>query len=211
VVWASCCWRFADHAVAGSGSSLGVIQLQLCSDSRKVPVPGPKPGVRGEPGRGEKLGIHIADTRSVQAFLVDQPEHLVIFGHHRLGETAQQRDDLVTVAQVQQRQLSSHPGMRQHRVALEQTDQSGVSPAEVVDPNRGVDQYLRGRGRRRGTWARDGWVPPSRASRRALSRSIRAASASRTTAVFPVLPVRRCASARMSSSKARVVRTAVPQ
>ncbi len=87
--------------------------------------------------------------------------------------------------------------MAQHRVA----------DTKVVDPDRGVDQNHCGSARRRGTVLRSGSVPPSLASRRALSRSIRARNPSRTRALFSVVPVRRCASASRSSSRAKVVRT----
>jgi hypothetical protein len=85
-----------------------------------------------------------------------------------------------------------------------------VAGTEVADPNRRIDRdrasdYLATR-RRRGADLSRGSLPPSRASRRALSRSINAFNASRTKAVLSRSPVRASASSRSRSSKANVVR-----
>ena len=61
-------------------------------------------------------------------------------------------------------------------------------------------------GRRRGMDSNRGSLPPSRASRRALSRSINALSPSLIRAVRPFTPERRWASCSSWSSRLRVVR-----
>ena len=60
--------------------------------------------------------------------------------------------------------------------------------------------------RRRGTGLTRGSLPPRRASRRALSRSIRALRPSRISAVRSVRPVMRCASSSRAWSRLMVVR-----
>src|SRR5437016_5171925 len=78
----------------------------------------------------------------------------------------------------------------------------------MIDPDRCIDQdHLN---RRRGGALRLGWVPPIRASRRALSRWIKAFSASLISADFSRTPVNSCALAITSSSSATVVRIVVP-
>jgi hypothetical protein len=80
-----------------------------------------------------------------------------------------------------------------------------VSRAQVVDPNRGVGENQFRLILRRGIFFNSGIVPPKEANLRALSRSIRALSASRTNAVFSSTPVNSWAIRRRSSSSARVV------
>jgi hypothetical protein len=84
--------------------------------------------------------------------------------------------------------------------------QYGIAGPQMVDPNRGIDQDHPGIGRRRAGACSPGSLPPKRASRRALSRSIKAFNASRTKLDFSVNPVNAWALAISSSSRARVVR-----
>ncbi|CAI10273.1 hypothetical protein p1B32 (plasmid) [Aromatoleum aromaticum EbN1] len=78
---------------------------------------------------------------------------------------------------------------------------------QVVDPDRGVHQdHSSCSGRRRGMSVSCGSEPPSRASRRALSRWMSARKASFTKADFSVMPVSAWALAKSSSSSASVVR-----
>ena len=62
--------------------------------------------------------------------------------------------------------------------------------------------------RLRGTGLRSGSLPPSRASLRALSRSINAFNASRTSADFSFTPVKASAFSSNASSRVKVVRIA---
>jgi hypothetical protein len=80
----------------------------------------------------------------------------------------------------------------------------------VIDPNRRIDQDHAEPGRRRGIGFKSGSVPPRSANRRALSRSISALSASRTSADFSLIPVYAWALATNSSSSASVVRMGLP-
>ena len=76
----------------------------------------------------------------------------------------------------------------------------------MVDPNGRVGQNQAGSDRRRGMSSRLGIVPPSEIRWRTASRSIRAFSASRTSAVFSSIPVYSWARFTSSSSIASVVR-----
>src|SRR5579859_393034 len=89
---------------------------------------------------------------------------------------------------------------------IEQDLKLSVTLTKVVDPNRSIDQDHCGGVCRRGVWTSCGSDPPSRASRRALSRWINALRASRTRADFSLRPVNCWALATSSSSNARVVR-----
>src|ERR1035438_2143644 len=80
-----------------------------------------------------------------------------------------------------------------------------VSRTKVVDPNRGIRENQFGPGLRRGIFFNFGIVPSRDANRRALSRSMRALSASRISAVFSTTPVNSWAVRTRSSSSATVV------
>jgi len=98
--------------------------------------------------------------------------------------------------------------MSQNEAVLEQPYDSGVARPQVVDPDRSVDEDHEGSARRLGTSVSPGSLPPSLARRRALSRWMRARKASRTRALFSLVPVSRCASATNSSSREMVVERA---
>src|SRR5215471_12926592 len=76
---------------------------------------------------------------------------------------------------------------------------------QVVDPNGGVREYQFCVTRRRGIFFSVGIVPPRDANLRALSRSISALRASRSSAVFSATPVNSWAVRTSSSSSATVV------
>src|SRR5258708_7396424 len=76
----------------------------------------------------------------------------------------------------------------------------------MIDPDGRIGQDHVELDRRRGGAFRPGSLPPRRANRRALSRSMRALSASRTKLDFSFKPVKARALATSSSSRASVVR-----
>jgi len=75
----------------------------------------------------------------------------------------------------------------------------------MINPNRRVGKNQLDFALRRGIAFSSGMLPPKAANLRALSRSIRALRASRTSAVFSATPVNSRAVRRRSSSKAMVV------
>jgi hypothetical protein len=98
--------------------------------------------------------------------------------------------------------------MSQNLTSFEEGGELPVVCAQMIDPDRRIDQDHGRAGRRRRGVFNLGSVPPSRANRRALSRSISALSASRTRLDFSFTPVKAWAFATSSSSKEMVVRMA---
>jgi hypothetical protein len=80
-----------------------------------------------------------------------------------------------------------------------------VRSAEMIDPDRRIDEHARCIQRRRRIGSRFGSDPPRRPRRLALSRAMSAFKPSRTREVFSVSPVRREASRRSFSSIFKVV------
>src|SRR5687768_14996696 len=99
--------------------------------------------------------------------------------------------------------------MCQHSLGIEQWGEHPTAAAEVLDPNRGVDEDHRGGSRRRGGAFRLGLLPPKSANRRAASRSTSAFSPRLTNSDFSLIPVYSWAAASNSSSRVTVVRMAV--
>src|SRR3981081_1395306 len=103
------------------------------------------------------------------------------------------------------RHFADHEGMNEYLTRIELRLQRLVLAPQMIDPNRGIRQDHLPKRRRGGAFSR-GEVPPSRARRRALSRSIKALSASLTRADFSSMFVSSWAMASISSSRVTVVR-----
>src|SRR3954471_12776891 len=99
--------------------------------------------------------------------------------------------------------FANNEGMDDYAAIIELRLHRRVLAPQMVDPDRAVCQDHLPKRRRGGAFNR-GEVPPSRARRRALSRSIRALSASRTRADFSSIFVSSRAMESISSSRVRV-------
>src|SRR5258706_6537309 len=154
------------------------------------------------------MGIDIADTQAEQLLPIDIGKRLSIAGDHCLRQILQGIQDHITLTQAAHRQFANNERVGQHAPTVQQAGKLCAVAAQMIDPYRTVDQDHAGSARRRGAAVAFGSVPPSKASRRALSRSISALSASRTSEDFSVRPVKAWALATRSSSRAIVVRMA---
>ena len=101
-----------------------------------------------------------------------------------------------------QPKLSQYKRVHRHAGVIEPLRENVVLILEVRHPHWRIDQHHAST-RRRGAALSCGSVPPSCASRRALSRSIRALSASRTSAAPPPSATPSCSKARSSRSWAK--------
>ena len=138
--------------------------------------------------------------------LLDEAQHFLIARDDGLRQVLQRSENDAALAQSPECKLACDEGMHQNLCRLEQPDEVLIRPTEMIDPNRTVGQDQTGLCLRRGGAARSASLPPSRAKRRALSRSMRALSASRTRTDFSFNPVKAWAFRKRSSSRARVVR-----
>ena len=127
-----------------------------------------------------------------------------------MGQVRQSLQHYFALMQVAQSKFADNEGVRQNPPRVEQCGERLVARPQMVDPDRRIGQDHAALDRRRGGGVRPGWLPPRRAKRRALSRSMSALSASRTRLDFSFKPVSAAALATSSSSKARVVRICRP-
>jgi hypothetical protein len=149
----------------------------------------PQCRARGQPDRREQMDIDAADPAPKQTVVADEVQNLVIGSDAGLWQIQHGIQDDVALTEIAERELAKNKGVRQHLSGLEELDKRLAPGAEMVYPNRGIDQNHGGLDRRRGGAFNPRSLPPSLANRRALSRSIRALSASLTRADFSVRPV----------------------
>src|ERR1700731_4685946 len=152
------------------------------------------------------MRVDITDATAEQPFVPDELQHLRICSRSDQGQVREAAQDRLTLAKMSEGEFTNDKGMRENTAIVEQGAQFRIRFAQMVYPDRGVDKDHRAGGRRRGGAFACLSLPPRRASRRALSRSMRAFRPSRTRPDFSFRPVNAWASATSLSSRARVVR-----
>ena len=130
-----------------------------------------KAGACRQQGGGQQVRLDVPDAEPEQATVFDHGQHLGVGGGLRLRKVAQQPEDFAASRQPAECELADHPRVDQDVAVLQQFGKLGVAGAEVVDPDRGVDEDQPG-ARRLEISFTPGSLPASRDSRRALSRSI---------------------------------------
>lgn len=153
------------------------------------PIPRPQPNPRRQPHRRQQMRIHKPNPQPKQPFRFNKPHHLRIHRNSHPRQRRQIPQHLRPIGKIPQRQFAQHKRMHQHQPLQQQSLQPRLTPAKMLNPNRAIRQNHARSARRRGTSAKSGSLPPSRASRRAASRCTSAVSASRTSADFSIIPV----------------------
>jgi hypothetical protein len=120
-------------------------------------------------------------------------------------QTVKQRKRSRPIPQSSESKFGGDERMNKYLPLAKKPTHIFASRAQVINPNRGIGEDQFDFALRRGIGLSSGMVPPRDANRRALSRSINALRASRTSAVFSATPVNSRAVRRRSSSKAMVV------
>src|SRR5580700_1329691 len=111
---------------------------------------------------------------------IDELQHLAIRGHDGGRQVQESGQHGFEAAEIAQGEFADDKWVRQNEIRVEQRSKCGFTDAKMGDPDGRVSQNHAEAGRRLGGALRRGSAPPSRASRRALSRSMSALSASRT-------------------------------
>ena len=156
--------------------------------------------------RRQQVRIHPAQPGAVQSIPLHELKNLGVVRRFRRRQLPKQGNDLDAVPQIPTGQLADHKRMAQHVIVQEQSLQPRDALAEMVHPDRRVDQdHPRCPDRLLRIGASDVSVPPSSASRRALSRATSASRPARTSDVFSWIPVSLAARLRSASSMFSVV------
>jgi hypothetical protein len=156
--------------------------------------------------RGEQMSVDISDPAPKQRTTLDELNDLRICRDTGMWQVRERLQHDFALTQVAQSKFADDEGVRQNHPSVQQRDECFVARPEMVDPDGCIGQDQGALDRRRGGAFKPGWLPPKRANLRALSRSMRALSASRTKLDFSFKPVKASAFATSSSSKAMVVR-----
>jgi len=92
------------------------------------------------------MRIDVANASARQLMAFDELHHFAMRRGDGFREVAQIAQHLGALRQAAKRDLANHEWMRERFVSVEQHHQLGIGGAEVVDPNRGVDQDHRSAG-----------------------------------------------------------------
>jgi hypothetical protein len=157
------------------------------------------------------MNIDIPNALAMQDVVLDEPQNFVVLGRRRGGQIPEQFEDRFPVVQTSAGKLAKHKRVHDDDRSFEQVDKPWVATAKMIDPHGRVDQNQAGLPwRLRGAAFNVGCVPPNRARRLALSRSMSAFNPSLTTAVRSIGPASLMAFASNSSSILIVVRMFSP-
>ena len=126
----------------------------------------------------------------MESVAINEPQNLFGRSDLRLRQILQIAKNKFALPQIAEGKFASHKRMTKNQTEVEQAHQRLVNGPQMLHPDRSIDQNHLRADRRRGGATRSGSLPPNRANRRALSRSIRALSASRTKADFSRSPVK---------------------
>src|SRR5271165_656789 len=151
-------------------------------------VGGPRLGAARQSRRGEQVDVDMADAAPEQGVTITEAEDFRVRGDYGGRQVQEGGQDGLTLAEDAQRKFADDQGVRQNPPDIEQYGQCRVARPQMIDPDRRVYEDHDRADRRLGGAMRLGSLPPRRASRRALSRSIRAFSASRMRLDFSSRP-----------------------
>lgn len=157
------------------------------------------------------MNIDIPDALAMQDVTLDEPKYFVALGHRCGRQILEHLEDRLAVMQTSAGDLTNHIRIYDDGRSFQQVDKSRVATPKVIDPNGRVGHNQTGRFKRlRGAAFNVGCVPPSRAGRLALSRSMRAFDPSLTMPVRSIGPTSLAAFASNSSSMLMIVRMISP-
>jgi hypothetical protein len=148
--------------------------------------------------------VNPAEAAAVQLLALDQLQYLFVPRGCCRWQRRQELQDLRAPAQRPAGQLPDHERVHEYEPVLEQRAEARLAAAQVLDPDGCVGERQAEK-RRRGIGRSFCSVPPSAASRRALSSAMSASSPLLTNAVFSRSPVSSAARLSNSSSMISVV------
>jgi hypothetical protein len=143
----------------------------------------------------------------VELSRADEVHDLIVFSHAHGAKLLKQLESCLAVREIAAGEFTDYERVNYDFAATEMLAEWGLALAKVVNPYRRVgEDHIAAEERLLGIGSSCGWVPPSLASRKALSRSMSAFSPSRSTAERSRPPVSLVALASRSSSSVTVVR-----
>jgi hypothetical protein len=134
------------------------------------------------------VGVDKADAGSIKAMPLNKGQNFLVGSGLRITQVLKSKHHRLPIGQSSHRQFSHDEIMRKNLPGFEKARHAGIAAVEMIDPNRGIDQY-HALERRRGTGRSCFCVPPNLANLRDASVSTRDFNAAFTSAVFSLMPV----------------------
>ena len=91
-------------------------------------------------GGGEQVDVDIADAAAHELLLLDKEQHFIFGGGGQSREGLQQTQHFRAVAEIAASHFADYEIVGADEVLLQQGGQRRTAAAQVVDPDRGVDQ-----------------------------------------------------------------------
>src|SRR6266568_1239947 len=109
------------------------------------------------------MGVDIPDTEPEKCVPIDEVKNFLISRAVGSRQVVQGAENELALSEMAQGKLSDHEGMRQNLSGVEEPREGFITGAQVIDPDRRIDQDHLASGRRRGIGTRSGSLPPRRA------------------------------------------------
>ena len=164
-------WRITPSAHPPYALREAVREPQLNGGGGKFLVERPQKSVSGQARRSKQMSIHVTDPAAKQPVSFDKLQDFFMRSEARLRHEPKICQDDISIPKISQCEFANDKGVRQNLARFEQCRQGSNFAANVLRPNRGVDQDHLDFSRRRRPATKPGWLPPKRANRRAASRS----------------------------------------
>jgi hypothetical protein len=119
------------------------------------------------------MSVDVPDPAPEQRMAVDEMQDFCLGGNAGLGQVRHRVQHHFALAQIAYASSPITKGVREYPSRIKQPAQHQVAGAQMIYPHRRIDQDHAEVGRRRRGVLSRGSLPPRRANRRALSRSIR--------------------------------------
>ena len=98
-------------------------------------------GDAAERGRGEQVDVDPPYTLRHELTRLDEVEDLLMIEQRRVRQGCQEPQDLSPSLQGPAGEFADHEGMRPHLAGVQAIRQEVIAPAEVIDPDGGVDEH----------------------------------------------------------------------
>ena len=160
----------------------------LLRDGPQAFIARPQARARQQVAGAEEMYVHQSNAPARKMPALDKLEYLFIVSDNGSREGGKQVENRPAMANVPERDFTQDERVGRNFGLLKSMNKGRYACAQMVHPDRSVDEDHAPCVPRRGIGAICGSLPPRRASLRALSRSIKACSAFRTIAEVSLIP-----------------------
>jgi len=118
------------------------VRAKLLSDGRKTLLHRPQRHLRQD-RRGQKMHVHPPEIPTHQTARGDKREHLVMARCRHARQRGEGIEKLLSLGQVTAGQLANDEVVRADLGLLKEFDERGISPAQMIHPDGGINEHRR--------------------------------------------------------------------